>query len=440
MSARIVLTTFGSLGDVNPYVGLARALQARGHRAIIATSPWYRSHVERAGVAFRPVRPNLDPSDPANLARIMDAKLGGEYLLRDLLFPAIRDAVTDLRHAALDADVLVTHPLAFAGPIVAEERRLPWVSTVLAPMSFFSAFDVPVFPGATWLHHLGRRSPRAGRLVISTIRALAGRWSEPISSLREELGLAKHANPIFEGQHSHRLVLGLFSTLMASPQPDWPPNARVTGPILYDAAEVDDVLPPGLEAFLDAGTPPVVFTLGSSASGVGQRVFAESVDAARKLRLRSLVVGADCEALSAAGDDVFVCESAPYSRVFPRAAAIVHQGGVGTTAQALRAGRPMIVVPFAHDQPDNAARVERLGVSRTIYPHRYRGATVADALQHLLRDQAAGEAARRAGEIVRSEQGEEVACLAIEECIRKCEAEWPKVTGARSAMPRCCRC
>ena len=118
-------------------------------------------------------------------------------------------------------------------------------------------------------------------------------------------------------------------------------------------------------------------------------------------------------------DDILVCAYAAYSTLFPRAAAIVHQGGVGTTAQALRAGKPTLVVPFAHDQPDNAYRVERLGVSRTLYPRQYKAPRVVQVLRALLDDpnvliRAAGVAAQ-----VRAEDGVGVACAEIERVLER---------------------
>jgi rhamnosyltransferase subunit B len=436
MSARIVITTFGSFGDVNPYLGLARALAELGHQPVIATSEWYRRTVEHAGILFRPVRPDVDPTDPHVVARIMDARSGGDYLLRKLLLPCIRDSLADLRHAALDADLIVTHPLTFAGPLVAEERNLPWVSTVLSPMSFFSAHDVPVFSAAPFLHKLGRQSPRAGRIVLGLVRSLARLYTAPVRTLREELGLPAAGDPLFEGQHSPRLVLGMFSKLLVGPQPDWPTNTRITGPIFYDGSESGDTMSPELRQFLAQGAPPVVFTLGSSAVSAAGRFYEESFEAARRLGCRAvLLTGSNPgnRPVGRASDDILVCDRAPYSALFPRAAAIVHHGGIGTTAQSLRAGRPMIVVPFAHDQPDNADRVARLGVSRTISPSDYKAKRVVQELEFLLGSAETLEAARGAGDFVNRERGLEAASEAIDCCARRCEAERPRVARSRAS-------
>jgi UDP:flavonoid glycosyltransferase YjiC (YdhE family) len=435
MTARIVLATFGSLGDVNPYIGLALGLQARGHEPVVATSEYYRTAVEGAGVEFHPVRPDFDPTDREVVGRIMDPARGSEFILRDLVIPRIRESHADVRVATRGAGMIVTHPIAFAGQLVAEERRLPWISTVLAPMSFFSVHDVPVFPAAPRLRAAPRIGAAAGALLVRFAKLATRGWTRPIGQLRDDLGLPVAPNPIFEGQHSPELVLALFSAVLADPQPDWPAHTWITGHVFYDGAGGDARLPPELAAFLDAGPPPVVFTLGTSAVGAPGRFYEQSVPAARRLGVRAVIlVGADprnrpAEPLPA---DVMVCAHAPYSALFPRAAAVVHQGGIGTVAQTLRAGRPMLVVPHAHDQPDNAARVERLGVARTLYPRHYTAERAAAELRALLDD---SEVRRRGAVIaarVRSEDGVTAACDAIETRIAT-PAWWAR--GRRSAVP-----
>jgi UDP:flavonoid glycosyltransferase YjiC (YdhE family) len=176
-------------------------------------------------------------------------------------------------------------------------------------------------------------------------------------------------------------------------------------------------LSPELSRFLDAGPPPVVFTLGSSAVMDAGRFFEESLDAARAVGRRAvLLVGRDPRnrSLTPLPDSAIAVEYAPYSAVLPRAAAVVHQGGVGTTAQALRAGRPMLVVPWSHDQPDNAERVRRLGVGLTVSRARYRAATAAAALRRLLGEPPFGERAAEIGRLVRAEDGAADACDALE--------------------------
>ena len=178
-----------------------------------------------------------------------------------------------------------------------------------------------------------------------------------------------------------------------------------------------------LEAFLETGPPPIVFTLGSSAVMDPGDFFRVSAEAAEQLGRRALLLGMEHGALQtkdvdagaeARAADLLGVRYGSYARIFPSAAAIVHQGGVGTTAEALRAGRPMLVVPWGVDQPDNAARVARMGVGRTLGRKRYRTARVVEELRRLLEEATYARRAAEVGAAIRQEEGTETACDAIE--------------------------
>lgn len=410
--ARIVLTTFGSLGDLHPYLALALGLRARGHRVALATHEYYRSKIEEEGIDFFPVRPNATPEDRELVAFAMDVKKGPERVLRDIVLPVLRESYEDLSAASRDADLLVGHPLTFAAPLVAGVRGIPWASAVLSPIGFFSAYDPPVLPPYPWLARLRVLGPRVNRWIMNFGRRSTLPWTEPVRRLREELGLPPGENPIFEGQHSPDLVLALFSSLLGARQPDWPPQTVAAGHLFYDRHGGPAELPAEVEAFLAAGEPPLVFTLGSAAVLNPGSFFQESAAAAQRLGRRAVLVGEESQA--GLPRSILAVQYVAYSRLFPRAAAIVHQGGIGTVGQALAAGRPMLVVPFSHDQPDNAARLVRLGVARTLGRNRYRASAAAAELQQLLSDPGYTERATQAGEHVRRETGLKTACAAIE--------------------------
>jgi hypothetical protein len=119
---RVLLTTIGSFGDLNPYIGLGLALKRRGHEPVLAVAHAYRPHVEAAGLECRPVGPHGDPWDQALVARIMHPLRGAEFLVRDLLMPTIGEAYDDLYAATADVDAIVSHPLTFTAPLVAAKR------------------------------------------------------------------------------------------------------------------------------------------------------------------------------------------------------------------------------------------------------------------------------------------------------------------------------
>jgi UDP:flavonoid glycosyltransferase YjiC (YdhE family) len=420
--AHIVFTTYGSLGDLHPYLAVALKLQQRGHRTTIATGETYRAKIENLGIGFRAVRPDLPDFDaaPDIVARAMDMKTGGEYLVREMLMPHLRESFDDLTQATHDADVFVTHLVTFAAPLVAQKSKLRWISTVLAPISLASVYDPPtppVFPAIANIYKSGLPAVRAWFWVM---KAVSNRWFAHYYSLRDELGLPDSGHPFFGGGNSPGLVLALFSEVLASPQKDWPAQTKICGFPFFDArgelglrtdlptGDTNEAsrLSPALEEFLTAGEAPIVFTLGSSAVMDAGRFYHESVEAAVKLKRRAiLLAGNKANVPQPLPPGVVAFDYAPYSLLFPRAAAIVHQGGVGTTAQALRSGKPQLVMPYSHDQPDHAARIKRLGIGAQIPRTQYTSTRAAETLHKLLADNAVIQQAARIGAQVQSEDG-----------------------------------
>jgi rhamnosyltransferase subunit B len=413
--ARIVISTWGSYGDVLPYLGLALELRRRGHVPVFALPGIYRELVGREGFEFRAVRPDLDIKNRTLAARIMDPVKGSEVLFAEVLMPGLRNAYDDLTVAAEGADLLITHPASPAAPIVAEKTGRPWVSTVLAPISFFSVTDPFVPPPAPWLHPLFVRSRTLSHAFRWLSHRLTANWVRPVAELRQSLGLPPDGNPILDGQHSPHCALALFSSVLAQRQPDWPAASRVVGPVLYNGPG-EPALPAHVRGFLDAGPPPVVFTLGTSAVEAAGSFYRIAADAIRQMDARAiLMIGRHAENRPAADDgQLLSVDYVPHAALFPHAAVIVHQGGAGTLHQALASGRPTLVVPHAHDQPDNARRVQRLGVSRTLYPKVLSPHTLRRELEALAREPSYAARARAVAATVRSEAGALGAADAIE--------------------------
>jgi rhamnosyltransferase subunit B len=260
-----------------------------------------------------------------------------------------------------------------------------------------------------------------GRVIARFARWVTRSWPEPIYQLRAELGLGRGPDPIFEAKHSSYLVLAMFSPLLGEPQPDWPDVTKVTGFVFYDGTSSRQDLSPELESFLEQGPPPLVFTLGSAAVLDAGAFFEQSQRAADLLGQRAvLLVGSDPRNVPGKiSANVCVANYAPYSKIFPRASVIIHQGGVGTTAQALMSGRPMLVMPYSHDQPDNARRVRRLGVARVIRRPRYSAELAAKKINLLLEKPSAARRAVRIADLLRKEDGLKAACDALENLARK---------------------
>jgi len=409
---RILLATIGSLGDLHPMLALALELQRRGHSVTVASAEFYRARVEALGISFRSLRPNWNPTDVELIAQCEDLRRGPEVLFRKLVLPHLPGMYEDLAAAADVADLMIVGELVFAAPLLSEKTGLPWISAILSPISFLSAHDPSLLVNAPRAYALRRAGWLVNRAFLNLGRLAAWPWWRPVRQLRRELGLPVASDPVFRDKLSPYLVLALFSPALGQSQPDWPRNVLQPGFVFFDQGERPGEIPE-LREFLAAGDAPIVFTLGSTAVHNAGNFFAAGAAAARQLGRRALLVGANPTEF-AGEEGILAIHYAPYSQVFPFAAAIVHQGGSGTTAQALRAGRPQLIVPYGWDQPDNGARIERLGVGLSLERVRCHAKSVAAALRRLLEE---GPFAERAAEIaprIRPETALREACDAVE--------------------------
>ena len=382
---KIVLSTFGSLGDLHPKIALGLELRKRGHEVTFAAMDFYRERIESSGFTFAPMRPHLNVDDFSLAAELMDRRKGPEVMMKKIIFPNLRGMYDDLTAAVAGQDLLVTGEVVYAAKSVVEKTGIRWVSTSLAPISLFSASDPSIYPTVEFLDNLRFMPAFFHRAVFSLARMTIAGWLEPYREFRRGLGLDPDHDPIFFGKNSNLLHLALFSKVFARPQPDWHRPTLQTGFCFYDWSDDPAAMPRELSEFLAAGDPPIIFTLGSAAVMDARDFFEESAKAAQILGRRAvLLYGVYNDPPKRLGGNIAGFPYAPYSLVFPRAAAIVHQGGVGTTAQALRAGVPHLIMPYGHDQPDNAARCSRAGVAETIGRDEYTAERAAGRLKNLL--------------------------------------------------------
>ena len=419
---RIVLATYGSPGDLFPFLAIGAELRGRGHDVVVAASQRYRGDVLAVGLGFAAVRPDRAEGrqDPDYLDRLWRDRSSPERLFRAMFLPALRESLEDLLGAVNGADLVVSHTLTPAAPLAAETKGVPWVSAVMQPMGYLSAHEPPVI-GPAWIAAAMRAmGARLTSLGLGLARSVTAQWVGEWHALRTELGLRPSAiHPLWEGQHAPRRSLGLFPRILGEPQPDWPPQARVTGFPFFRGPRTS--LDLEVEDFLGSGDPPLVFTLGTTAVHDPGLFFEESAAAARRLGKRALLLVGQGrgELLARLTDDVAAVPYAPHHLLFPHALAIVHQGGIGTLSEGLLAGKPMLIVPYAHDQFDNAWRAERLGVARRIARRRYRGAAVSRALSVLLDDPTVALTARNAAQFVSRDRGAESAANLIEEELQR---------------------
>jgi rhamnosyltransferase subunit B len=423
LTRKVVLATVGSLGDLHPFIALGIALRGRGANAVIACAPEYRARVEAAGLTYHPLRPGFDDierelgMDRAQLTRAVVKH--SRFLFRKLVLPYLGTAYEDMMKAIEDTDLILSSSLAFAARLAAEKRGIPWIAVVLQPMMFLSAYDPPVIPKAEALSALLRSmGPVPTRYALWILRKAINVLFRPLRALRADLGLPPSVqNPLFEGQFAKGGAIGLYSRLLGDVQPDYPHPTSIVGFATFDAEGGSSAhLDPALRAFLDAGAAPLVFTLGSLIVNSPGLFYGHGVCAALSLSKRAvLLVGEQAcgEFAHLQSADVFIAAYAPHSTLFPRAAAIIHHGGIGTLAQALRSGRPQLIVPHFADQPDNAARARRMGVARVVPPWRFSAAAARRHLARLLGEDRYLERARVIGETLSAEDGAALAARIV---------------------------
>lgn len=424
---RIGLVVWGSLGDLHPFLAVGLRLRTMGFDPVIATHEDYRAKVEAEGLRFHAVRPSFADierafgADRATVTRrLLERPLS---LFQTAILPFLRQSYDDVSALLEDTRWLVICSPAIGARLAAEAHGVPWLAGVLQPMMFLSAHDPPVLPPVEWLEPwLRRAGARTTGIVHAGIRTAFNRIGRPAHALREALGLpATATDPIFRGQFSAEGAVALYSPLLGGLQPDMPAGTTVTGFSFYDSEHGrSSELDPATRHFIDAGTPPLVFTLGSSFVHSPGNFYRESAAAARQLGRRAILLVGDigvAEFAPLAEPDLHVATYAPYSALFPQAAAIIHQGGIGTLGQALRSGRPQLIVPFFGDQPDNAARAARLGVARILPRKRYSSRRASASLAALLDEPHYAGRARAVSATVAMEDGAAIAAARIRDWI-----------------------
>lgn len=416
---KYLLSTWGSKGDLHPFLSLGQALCRRGHDVTLAGNPDWAEAVAGAGLGFLPAGPRQTTDFLATIPEIASTAGGGRVAIAALMekwfSPAFADLYRTLCGAAVHHDCLVAHHAVMIAGAVAERTGIPWATVALAPCVIPSRYSLPVsFDRQPWRGPLGRCFNAA---VWSMARRGFARIVDPyLRRFRTDHGLTvpRGRDAAFDGGLSRELLLALYSPTFCPPAPDWEKEIRQAGFCFWDPLESYEP-PPALAAFLAAGPKPVLVTLGTAMIADPQGLYDAAVDAVRGTGRRAvLLVGRGQNAPADLPDNVFVLDYAPFGWLMPRCAAVIHQCGVGTSAQALRAGLPSVGVPYSFDQPNNARQLEALGVGVVLPPGRRGGHELRAALDTLLAD---GRATARAAELGRqlaTESGPETACDVLE--------------------------
>jgi rhamnosyltransferase subunit B len=416
----VLISTVGSSGDHNPFIAVGRALAARGHRVTFLANPHFRSAVEHAGLGYEPLGERMNFADVAKVPGAMHRYRGGGVVMREFIVPVS----VEMAHRSREIikrdkiDLVFAHHIAFGATWAAEEAGVPFGVATLSPALWLNALDLPILgpqpfttpPG--WLIK--------AQLVLARA-ALRTRLDPAINRARGELGLARSKHFIRAEHNPAAVNLGLWSASVRPPMPGDPPRARICGFCAFDRLEEAEHPPDEIERFLEKldqrAERPIVFTLGTAVVHAPGRFFHAAAEACRRLERPGILLTARPEYAPPKRElpaNVRAFTYAPFSTLLPRSAAVVHHGGVGTTSEALRAGRPTVICPVAYDQFDSAARMRRLGVSETVPHHRVSADRLERALTKVLEAPGYFQRAREIALAMAREDGPLAAAEALE--------------------------
>lgn len=420
--ANILITCFGSYGDLHPYIALAKNLQNRGHEISIGSSVMFKVQIESEGILFTHLRSNLDKYNTPTavrdfVRRTFDPVHGGELMINEMM-NNIEETYLDTLKATEKSDFVISNPLSYVTPIICREKKIPWLSTILAPMFFLSVYDPPIMSPAPWLRKIHRFSPSIYKLLFSILKSATKKWTKPLYQLCSHYQIPPpNGNPLFEGQYSPHGTLAMFPKYFAEPQMDWPINTILTGFPLFSVEMSTNEKLNNLQKFIANGEAPIVFVLGSSAVNIADDFYVISAEISRKLNKRAvLVYGEHNDSIEniSAGSDLFCINYVSYEKLFPHACLIVHQGGIGTLAHSMAAQRPILIVPFGFDQFDNGERIENLGVGKYLSRHNYSVEKATPIIEELLANKKYKTRAQEIGKEIKIKQGVDCACDTIE--------------------------
>ncbi len=398
----IDLITGGSHGDVHPFIAIAARLQQLGHPVRLFTHPHFAPAAAAAAVPFVPVGVD-DYEEVVTDRRLFHPLRGGGFIFRKVLAGIpVADVVRRSAWSERKPAAVVGHPICMGLRWACEAQGVPLVIAHLAPMTFFSSADpVPAMQQTS-----GKVARALARLLQPlALRVIGGFVQRGLAPVRAVMGFLPESNLLRRESFGGVETLGLWSPAFRAPQPDDPPNARLCGFPWWDRSE-SETPPDGLDHFLASGPPPICFSLGSAAAWQPGDFYALAIEASAELGVRALLLTRDRRGVPArVPAEVFVASYVPFSRVLPGALAFVHHGGIGSTAQGLRAGVPALVVAHAHDQFHNGLRLAALHAGRMVRRGQLTRARLVRELRALLDDASLKPGAQAMAAALRGEDG-----------------------------------
>ena len=410
---KLVLTTIGTAGDLYPFIALGLALEKAGITPVLAVAEDEVAKCQEAGVnavaifpSFETVGRHMGLCNEAAVKRLMSSQ---RLFLEHVLLSSLSTSSHALDLVAAEATAVISTPFVFAAPMIAAKRHIPLITVVLQPMAMLTSHDPPSTPDFWMTKHapVGRLGAGWNRAIYATMRrALKVLYSRQLDMVRAEHDLAPEgAANMLEPHRRSALILGCYSKLLGRVPPNALPHTEIVGfPFSDNFQSEQGWLDPALVEFLRTGPPPLVFTLGTFAVHSAGEFYEQAERAAGLLGLRAVMLTGGSRAAVIDGS-IARCGYAPHSLLFPRASLVVHHGGVGTTGEAMRAGKPQLIVPHMGDQHDHAYRIERLGLGLSLKANRFTAARAAHLIRELLESPSFKERAQAARDVVHAENG-----------------------------------
>ncbi|MFB2934589.1 glycosyltransferase [Aerosakkonemataceae cyanobacterium BLCC-F154] len=404
---KITIITVGSRGDVQPYIALGVGLQNAGYTVRLATHDTFKSLIISYGLDFFPVSSDIQSITQSETGKQLIEAGGNPFTVLKRLSKAFEPIMESILKqswiACQDADLIISGSIAFWGYDIAEKLGIPFVFASLQPIYPTKSFINPLCP--PWLH-LGGWVNRQSYIWISQI--LWQLFRNPVNRWRvETLGKPSDNQCLFltDEWDNVQKLFGFSPSVISSPK-DWNESCHVTGYWFLETPD-DFEPPPGLLDFLEAGKPPIYIGFGSMASRNPEQMTTIALQALEKTQQRGiLLTGWGGISNTNLPNYAFKLESIPHDWLFPKMKAIVHHGGAGTTAAALKSGIPSVVIPFFSDQPFWADRITKLGVSPTPIPKQKLTANrLANGIQKAIADNTIRQRAAQFGETIRAENG-----------------------------------
>lgn len=420
-----VVIAMGSAGDMYPFMSLAQAWRRLGRQVTFMGPAFHAEMVRQAGLPFVAIGTREDYLDAIGDPDIWHHRKGFAALFKNHRAHLAQMGSAFEAFAPAQRLVVVAHPLALPGAALARAARpdLQVVGAYLAPSNLRSVHD-PLTIGPL---HIARWVPLRWREALW--RLVETHLIDPIvapevNAARQAVGLPPIGHYLAHMAGVADLSVALFPAWFAAPPPDWPRPLLMGEFQLFDPS-AGQALAPDLARFLAAGAPPIVFTPGS-AHHHAKAFFASALRAAERLGRRAIfLTGHRAQVPPDLPASVHWQPYVALAALLPQVAALVHHGGIGTTAEALRAGVPQLVVPFAWDQFDNAARVVQLGVGRSLPASRAGARRLAQQLEALLASGAMHAQARQVAARFASRYGAERLCRDIDAALGLARGEGP---------------